>query len=456
MLHSILTAAFGAALCVQTSPDSNPPRFAIVTIPGLGGEFTSARGINSVGHVTGGAYLSNNATHRAYIYRDGAMTELPLLAEGRDALGRAINDLDEVAGETYLTNGRLVTATLWDAQGRVRDLDTWQTHYSKAWAINDAGEVAGDANDPLVNELRRAILWKDGQMISLGVLPLPGHDRSTANDINEVGEIVGLSSGDVSRAFLWRNGDMEELEWADGETTNAQGMNDQGQIVGSADFERKAVLWNNGIPQTLRLRPNDRYNIEPFHVNNAGHIVGHVQRSPGGNNIYVFWPSAQAPYTEVQDLLPPQSLWRRIETVDDLNDSAQMVGHGKRGADSGFGVGHAFLLTPVNWTFTLEAPSPGIAGVSNTLRITGVTPGATVGFYYSIHGGGAVIPGCTIQQNALQLESPTLIGTAIADGNGTATITRTVPLIAQNRSILFQAVVQQECAISQLVVHQFE
>ena len=44
----------------------------------------------------------------------------------------------------------------------------------------------------------------------------------------------------------------------------------------------------------------------------------------------------------------------------------------------------------------------------------------------------------------------------LANANGEASITRNVPLIASNQTILFQAVVQNQCAISQLVVWQFE
>jgi hypothetical protein len=77
-------------------------------------------------------------------------------------------------------------------------------------------------------------------------------------------------------------------------------------------------------------------------------------------------------------------------------------------------------------------------------------------FLYSKQGGGTRIPGCDLQQNALQIENPIVIGTAVADGNGNASIIRNVPNIARGQTILFQAVVQNECAISQLVVHQFE
>ncbi len=453
VLSKLLTLTW---IACSLGPDSNPPRFAIITIPGFGGEYTSARGINELGHVTGGAYLATNVNYRPYIYRDGEMTELPLLAEGRDALGRAINDLDEVVGETFLTNGRLETATLWDRNGQVIDLNIWETHYAQAWAINSAGQVAGNAYNPAFGNVRRAVLWENGGVTDLGVLPDPGYTKAEVNDMNEAGEIVGVSAGSLpTRGFVWRNGVMSELPWPEGETTGARGINDLSQVVGTGDFRLNGVLWENGNASTLALRPNDSF-VVPLHINNRGHIVGYVERNVNGNNIYVIWPNAQSPYVEVQDLLPPQSLWRNVETVDDINDSVQMVGFGKRGNDSGFEQSHAFLLTPVNWTFGLAAPSPGRAETTNTLRVSGVTPGATVQFYYSAHGGGAVIPGCTIQSNALQLEGPTLIGTATANGNGVASLSRYVPSIARNKSILFQAAVQGECAISQLVVWRFE
>jgi len=348
-----------------------------------------------------------------------------------------------------------VTATLWDRNGQVIDLNVWETNYAEAWAVNSAGQVAGNAYNPAFGNVRRAVLWENGGVTDLGVLPDPGYTKAETNDISETGEIVGVSAGSPpTRGFVWRNGVMSELPWPEGESTSARGINDQSQIVGSGDAAREAVLWDNGVPSTLALRPNDT-DATALHINNRSHIVGRVQRNNSGNSIYVIWPNAQAPYVEVQDLLPPQSLWRKIETVDDINDSAQMVGHGKRGPDSGLDA-HGFLFTPVNWTFGLAAPSPGRAETTNTLRVSGVTPGATVQFYYSAHGGGAVIPGCTIQSNAMQLESPTLIGTATANGNGVASLSRYVPSIARNKSILFQAVVQGECAVSQLVVHRFE
>ena len=146
----------------------------------------------------------------------------------------------------------------------------------------------------------------------------------------------------------------------------------------------------------------------------------------------------------------------RIRIARDINDHGQIALEASRGNIFQGGKFVGVLLTPVNPTMTMEQPDPGLAGTSNTIPVTGATPGATVRFFYSLRGGGAIIPGCATLTNALQLAAPQLIGSAVADQNGVATITRTVPPVARGQTILFQAVVQSECAISQLVMHRFE
>ncbi len=60
------------------------------------------------------------------------------------------------------------------------------------------------------------------------------------------------------------------------------------------------------------------------------------------------------------------------------------------------------------------------------------------------------------RSNTRQLKRLSHVVTLATDGNGVAGLSSDVPSIARNKSILFQAVVQGECAISQLVVHRFE
>ena len=107
-----------------------------------------------------------------------------------------------------------------------------------AIAINNSGQIAG-ISDPPGDATTYAVLWQNGAITNLGVLP--GDVLSVANDINAQGQVVGVScdaEGDC-RAFLWDHGvmmDLNSLIPPDSplDLTYASGINDQGEIAGYA------------------------------------------------------------------------------------------------------------------------------------------------------------------------------------------------------------------------------
>ena len=93
--------------------------------------------------------------------------------------------------------------------------------WASATAINDTGQVVG-YSDPKSStgaphaDNPHAFLYSGGQMIDLGVLP--GTTRSFADGINNVGDVVGISTVEedpdtpyVLDAFLYENGAMIDL-----------------------------------------------------------------------------------------------------------------------------------------------------------------------------------------------------------------------------------------------------
>jgi len=125
-----------------------------------------------------------------------------------------------------------------------------------------------------------------GTYVDLGTL---GGTRTTPIAINDLGEVVGLSSlaGDlVQRPFLWVDGTMNELDLLPGHTSGqARGLNNRQQVVGMSIppgflgfFDSRAVLWENGSVIDLNTAATAGAGVvlaAAFGINDAGQIVGY-------------------------------------------------------------------------------------------------------------------------------------------------------------------------------------
>ena len=212
--------------------------------------------------------------------------------------------------------------------------------------------------------------------------------------------------------------------------------------------------WHIGAPIFLPVRPGD-YFPSADAINNRGVILGSVL-GPDDRLYEVIWPSPRARrYVESKQRLPPHHRWKGLDSVEDLNDANQLVGFGRRVGDTLLEQ-RGFILSPVYPSFNLSTPSPGNAGTSNTFTITGLQLGDEVALVYGLNGGGALVPGCNLQMNALQIDNPITAGSAVANSSGIATIQGFVPEAARSKTILFQALVKDRYAISGLVVHEFQ
>ncbi|HEU4390285.1 MAG TPA: hypothetical protein VFV34_20955 [Blastocatellia bacterium] len=230
-------------------------------LPLPGGNNSFATGANNRGQVAGWA---ENGVHdatcvgaqvlqfRPVVWGPGTdqIQTLPLISGDTSGAATALNDRGQIVGISGVCDqavGRRTGrhAVLWD-NGRAIDIgnfgvDLWNT----AMAINQRGDIVGfagtDPND-LDGNLLRAFIWtrKDG-IRALDPLPLTGHVFSQANSINERRQVVGVSctiAGDCL-AVLWQGNEMKNLNdlivgGFNGVLTNAQDINDQGEITGRA------------------------------------------------------------------------------------------------------------------------------------------------------------------------------------------------------------------------------
>jgi probable HAF family extracellular repeat protein len=212
----------------------------------------SANGINSNGQVVGSGY--NN--HAFIRNSDGTFIDLGCLSTytGTRSSGQAINSSGQVAAYegTGMGQGGTAKAFIW-SNGSRQGLGTLGGTGSAAYGINDAGQVVGESATP-GDAYAHAFFWNGSAMKDLGTFG----DSSQANDINNNGQVVGMSDGVFAdfmqtHAVTWTiNADgsvtMTDLNdlvagqgWSLGEAT---AINDKGQIVGWGYNENNPFGWH--------------------------------------------------------------------------------------------------------------------------------------------------------------------------------------------------------------------
>jgi probable HAF family extracellular repeat protein len=205
-----------------------------------GGVSSEAFGLNNSGQAVGD---SQNATddHRPVLFDNGGAKDLNVCAAQNSNPFRtayAINDAGQVAGRTDTDAGAIHAFVLASPGGDLKDIGTLGGTNSEALAINKSGEVVGDAET--ASGRPHAFLYRKGSTRDLGTLP--GFDTASfGRSINDQGEVVGDSeSADQKRAFVYSDGQMLELDKV---ATNladtgfssldvAYGINNRGWIAG--------------------------------------------------------------------------------------------------------------------------------------------------------------------------------------------------------------------------------
>lgn len=254
------------------------------------------------------------------------------------------------------------------------------------YAINAFGDVAGHIDN-------RAAVFSSGSSQDLGTL---GGSASAAMAINSSGLVVGWSTlagnQPSTAAFVYFPGSgMQNLGTLAGASaglmpTWASDINDSGQIVGlasEAGTERiHGFLYSGNTLHDLdALSPND--NVFPSSINSWGDIVGSSGTLLGTTRPFIFLDGETH---DIQTFLTASDAGWTIWSVEDINDSRQVVGQGM----SPDGRICPILLSPV--PIVDVQGSRRITTSQPTRLIRGKTRGNTVLVAYRIGGKGRYKP----------------------------------------------------------------
>jgi probable HAF family extracellular repeat protein len=192
---------------------------------------SEGQGMNDLGALTGTEL--KGPVVQAYLWYPsrGRLIGLGLLPGGIQSSGYDVNNLGNVAGYAVTGSGD-IHAIYWNPTTGMLDLGVLSAgDFGEAMAINDNDEVVGES---FQTTMGAAIYWSQSTGM-VGLAALPGRVYTNAVGINNRGMIVGESGGEavVWESYVSMPRALPTLPG--GSFSFAQGLNNRGQVVGWAD-----------------------------------------------------------------------------------------------------------------------------------------------------------------------------------------------------------------------------
>lgn len=379
----------------------------------------SPRAVNSDGNVAGVFQVRNPAEAHAFLWsKKGGIQDLGTLG-GDNSTAFGMNASDEVVGQANASAGAPDQAFLWTQSAGMIDLGNLGGASSVANAINASGQVAGQSD--LASGFTHAFLWsQSGGLKDLGTLP--GGQQSGANAINTAGEIAGWANvGSVDHAITWsQSSGLADLGIAASCGATAFGISDSSVVVGwynnstGCTFTPHGFSWTHaGGAKDLGVLSGGAYSFA-YAINSLGQIVG-TGEAASLSPVGLLW-TADGTLYDLNTLISPKTP-RILVAANAINDAGQIVVD----ATAKNGAGHyALILTPIMSTALVSSQNPSVKGqaVTFTATVSSITGPPPDGDQVIFKAGTALLGNGTLSQGVASVITSSL-------GVGTHKITAT-------------------------------
>ena len=304
--------------------------YTVTALGNLGDDIdTRAWALNDSGQVVGWSRTSSRITHAFLWEAASGMKDLgALLPEGSESKALGINNLGQVVGHWWGSDF-VAHAFLYDPATGMGNLPGLVAGgWSYAYAINNAGQITGEAMPSDITSRGHAVLWDPATGLrDLGTL---GGYESQARAISNRGQVVGLTgtSSGGTHAFLWDSATgMRDLgTLGTGATSVAEHINDLGQVVGYAEtggYVNHAFLWDSATGMK-DLGAFGLYYSHAYGINDAGQIIGWAA-SATDHGPYLWFLYDGTTVRDLRDLVPA-GVRSMVGPPNDINNVGQMVG----------------------------------------------------------------------------------------------------------------------------------
>jgi probable HAF family extracellular repeat protein len=239
-------------------------QFTTIDVPGA--SVTSINAINAVGDMVGWYANSSSGPYHAFLLSGGNFTFFDYPGSV-STLATSINDSGLIAGfdgdvndNGFLYDG--ITFTTIQAGNRTRNF---------IYGINNSGTVVGGAGTPSTT---RALELSNGKFKGLN---FPGsYVYAYGTAVNNLGEVVGYTTDGFSAdAYLYKNGQIRNIDFSGATQTEAWGVNDNGIIVGYYE-KGPPYVFHSFVLKNGKYISFDYPGAQTFAqgINTSGQIVG--------------------------------------------------------------------------------------------------------------------------------------------------------------------------------------